>query len=138
MQDNFRGVTVRSFRRESSCPRRGTSLPLRRRRRTTSRRVSLSPRGRPDGSSPPFGRGMSHPYGTGAELLLRGGMFYLSSAENACKSSESVLYCLRSFERIRHTGCERLVCVREAGPERVRLLGAPPAWAWAFGREPRT
>ena len=81
MQDNFRGVTVRSFRRESSCPRRGTSLPLRRRQRTTSRCVSLSPRGRPDGSSPPFGRGMSHPYGTGAELLLRGGMFYLSSAE---------------------------------------------------------
>ena len=45
MQDNFRGVTIRSFRRESSCPRRGTSLPLRRRRSTRRPQMSLSPHG---------------------------------------------------------------------------------------------
>ena len=98
-------------RREGSCPRSGTSLPLRRRRSPRSgspaaaapvpfmgaparpwreaqfeevwqfgrfmaaevrghygaarcaRKITLSSSGRPDGSSPPFRRGMSHPYG---------------------------------------------------------------------------
>lgn len=57
--------TALPFRRAGSCPRSGTSLPLRRTWRSMRTGVSLSPPGRPDGSSPPLERGMSHPYSRG-------------------------------------------------------------------------
>ena len=43
--------------------------------------IFVAPRGRPDGSSPPLGRGMSHPYGAAASSARLPGKFPAACVE---------------------------------------------------------